>query len=60
MCKNNSVARKAFNKNIKSEDEIEITNEDYGLRMVKTIRQENYNNDIWDQWFFFRGKFMII
>ena len=38
------------------EDEIEITNEDYGLRMVKTIRQENYNNDIWDQWVLFSRK----
>ncbi len=47
---------KAFNKNIKSEDEIEITNEDYGLRMVKTIKQENYNNDIWDQWVLFSRK----
>ena len=47
---------KAFNKNIKSEDEIEITNEDYVLRMVKTIRQENYNNDIWDQWVLFSRK----
>tara|TARA_B110000014_G_C19970305_1_gene502278 strand:- start:342 stop:683 length:342 start_codon:yes stop_codon:yes gene_type:complete len=47
---------KAFNKNINSEDEIEITNEDYGLRMVKTIKQENYNNDIWDQWVLFSRK----
>ena len=24
--------------------------------MVKTIRQENYNNDIWDQWVLFSRK----
>tara|TARA_B100001121_G_scaffold305163_1_gene321943 strand:- start:777 stop:1124 length:348 start_codon:yes stop_codon:yes gene_type:complete len=47
---------KVFSKNLSDNDEIEITNENYGLRMVKTIKQENYNNDIWDQWTLFSRK----
>tara|TARA_B100000945_G_scaffold39316_2_gene26414 strand:- start:59 stop:400 length:342 start_codon:yes stop_codon:yes gene_type:complete len=45
-----------FNKNLTDYDEIEITFEDYGLKMVKTIKQENYNTDIWDKWVLFSRK----
>tara|TARA_B100000519_G_scaffold12847_1_gene9694 strand:+ start:511 stop:786 length:276 start_codon:yes stop_codon:yes gene_type:complete len=38
---------------IKSDDDIELTEEEYGIRIVKTVSQENYNNDIWDQWVIF-------
>ena len=36
-----------------SEYGIELTEEEYGIRIVKTVSQENYNNDIWDQWVIF-------
>ena len=38
---------------IKSDDDIVLTEADYGIRVVKTVSQENYNNDIWDQWVIF-------
>lgn len=38
---------------IKSEDDIELTEEDYGIKITKTVASENYNNDIWDQWVVF-------
>ena len=38
---------------IKSDDDIELTEEEYGIRIVKTVSQENYNNEIWDQWVLF-------
>ena len=41
---------------VNQRDEIEITFEDYGLKMVKTIKQENYNTDTWDKWVLFSRK----
>jgi len=38
---------------IKDDDDIELSEEEYGIRIVKTVSQENYNNDIWDQWVLF-------
>ena len=38
---------------IKDYDDIELSEEEYGIRIVKTVSQENYNNDIWDQWVLF-------
>ena len=38
---------------IKSEDDIVLTEEDYGIKITKTVASENYNNDIWDQWVVF-------
>ena len=48
--------REVFSKNLTDYDEIEITFEDYGLKMVKTIKQENYNTDTWDKWVLFSRK----
>ena len=48
-----------FSKNLTDYDEIEITFEDYGLKMVKTIKQENYNTDTWDKWVLFSRKICI-
>ena len=33
---------------IKSDDDIELSEEEYGIRIVKTVSQENYNNDIYE------------
>ena len=46
----------SFNSLISSEDSIELTNQEYGLKIIKTIDQENYNNDIWDQLVLFSRK----
>ena len=35
------------------EKDLELSEEEYGIRIVKTVSQENYNNDIWDQWVLF-------
>lgn len=54
--KNVSIMHKlssVFMSMIKTDDDIELTVEEYGIRIVKTVSQENYNNEIWDQWVLF-------
>ena len=41
---------------IKNEDDIELKEEEFGIRISKAVSQENYNNDIWDQWVLFSRK----
>ncbi|HIC77299.1 MAG TPA: hypothetical protein EYO89_05460 [Candidatus Dadabacteria bacterium] len=46
----------SFNSLIKFNDDIKITNQEYGIKIIQTINQDNYNNDIWDQWVLFSRK----
>ena len=41
---------------IKNDDDIELKEEEFGIRITKSVSQENYNNDIWDQWVLFSRK----
>ena len=45
-----------FNKMVEEDEDIELSTEEYGLKIVKTVRQENYNNEMWDQWVVFSRK----
>jgi hypothetical protein len=41
---------------IKNDDDIELKEEEFGIRISKVVSQENYNNEIWDQWVLFSRK----
>ena len=41
---------------VEEDEDIELSTEEYGLKIVKTVRQENYNNEMWDQWVVFSRK----
>ena len=45
-----------FTSMIKNDDDIELKEEEFGIRISKVVSQENYNNDIWDQWVLFSRK----
>jgi hypothetical protein len=41
---------------VEGDEDIELSNQEYGIKVVKTIAQENYSNDMWDQWVLFSRK----
>jgi|TARA_B100001964_G_C14123545_1_gene549446 hypothetical protein len=45
-----------FSSMAEGDEDIELSNQEYGIKVVKTIAQENYNNDMWDQWVLFSRK----
>ena len=45
-----------FTSMIKNDDDIELKEEEFGIRISKVVSQENYNNEIWDQWVLFSRK----
>ncbi|MEC9382109.1 MAG: hypothetical protein VX984_03415 [Thermodesulfobacteriota bacterium] len=45
-----------FNSIVEKEEDIELSKEEYGLRIVKTVKGDKYNIEMWDQWVIFSRK----